>query len=158
MKAVYFSEHGGIDKLTYGELPDPEPGPHEVLVRVRACGLNHADRWIRQGWPMLRVPLPFTLGQDIAGEIVATSSTPGALPAGTRVVVSPGVSCGRCEPCLAGWDNLCAHYQLIGKTLPGGYAELVKVPAQNVFPLSPDTSFVTAACLPAVFGTTWRSH
>jgi len=156
LKAVYFSEHGGIDRLTYGELPDPKPGPNEVLVRVRACGINHADRWIRQGWPMLRVPLPFTLGQDITGEVEVTSSASEAPAAGTRVIVNPGVSCGRCEPCCAGWDNLCARYQLIGKTIPGGYAELVKVPAQNVVPLPSEISFVTGACLPAVFGTTWN--
>ena len=156
MKAVYFSEHGGIDKLTYGELPDPVPGPEEVLVRVRACGVNHADRWIRQGLPMLRVPLPFTLGQDIGGEVVVSGSAASALPPGTRVVVNQGVSCGRCARCLSGWDNLCARYQLIGKNLPGGYAELVKVPAQNLVPLPPDVSFVTAACLPAVFITTWN--
>src|SRR3990172_10255680 len=105
MKAVYFSEHGDIDKLTYGDLPDPEPGPNEVLVRVRACGINHADRWIRQGWPMLRVPLPFTLGQDIAGDVVATGAAAKGIASGTRVVVNQGVSCGRCERCLSGWDN-----------------------------------------------------
>jgi NADPH:quinone reductase-like Zn-dependent oxidoreductase len=156
MKAVYFTEHGGIDKLTRGELPDPEPGVDEVLVRVRACGLNHADRWIRQGLPMLRVPLPFTLGQDIGGEVVAAGPTAEAPPAGTRVVINPGVSCGRCERCLSGWDNLCARYRLIGKNLPGGYAELVKVPVQNLVPLPPEISFTAAACLPAVFITTWN--
>jgi NADPH:quinone reductase-like Zn-dependent oxidoreductase len=156
MKAVYFTEHGGIEKLTYGDLPDPVPGAGEVLVRVRACGLNHADRWIRQGLPMLRVPLPFTLGQDIGGDVVAVGPAADASLVGTRVVVNQGVSCGRCERCLSGWDNLCARYQLIGKNLPGGYAEYVKVPAQNLVPLPPELSFVTAACLPAVFCTTWN--
>ena len=156
MRAVYFTEHGGIDKLTYGELPDPTPGPGEVVVRVGACGVNHADRWIRGGLPMLRVPLPFTVGQDIAGEVAAVASSADAPPVGTRVVVNQGVSCGRCERCLGGVDNLCARYQLIGKNLPGGYAELVKVPVQNLVPLPPDLSFVDAACLPAVFITTWN--
>jgi len=156
MKAVYFTEHGDIEKLTYGELPDPIPGPAEVLVRVRACGVNHADRWIRQGWPMLRVPLPFTLGQDIAGEVAAVGAEANAVLVGTRVVVNQGVSCGRCERCLSGGDNLCSRYQLIGKTLPGGNAEFVKVPAQNLVSLPPELSFVTAACLPAVLITTWN--
>jgi len=156
MRAVYFTEHGDIEKLTYGELPDPVPGPDEVLVRVRACGINHADRWVRQGLPMLRVRLPFTLGQDIAGEVAAVGPSAEAPPAGTRVLVNPGVSCGRCERCLSGADNLCARYQLIGKNLPGGYADFVKVPTQNLVPLPPDLSFVTAACLPAVFITTWN--
>jgi NADPH:quinone reductase-like Zn-dependent oxidoreductase len=75
---------------------------------------------------------------------------------GARVLVNQGVSCGRCERCLSGWDNLCAQYKLIGKNLPGGYAELVKVPVQNLVPLPASLSFVTAACLPAVFVTTWN--
>ena len=156
MKAVYFTEHGNIEKLTYGELPDPVPGPDEVLVRVRACGINHADRWIRQGLPMLRVAFPFILGQDIGGEVVSGGRAGDAPLSGTRVVINPGVSCGRCERCLSGWDNLCGRYQLIGKNIHGGYAELVKVPVQNLVPLPPDLSFVTAACLPAVFITTWN--
>ncbi|MBI1726138.1 MAG: alcohol dehydrogenase catalytic domain-containing protein, partial [Candidatus Rokubacteria bacterium] len=156
MKAVYFNEHGDIEKLTYGELPDPVPGPDEVLVRVRACGMNHADRWVRQGLPMLRVPLPFTLGQDISGEVAAVGPTADAPPVGTRVVVNPGVGCGRCERCLSGWDNLCAGYRLIGKNIPGGYAEFVRVPVQNLVSLPPDLSFAHAACLPAVFITTWN--
>ena len=156
MKAVYFTEHGDIEKLTYGDLPDPVPGPGEVLVRVRACGLNHADRWIRQGLPMLRVPMPFTLGQDIGGEVAAVGPATDASLVGARVIVNQGVSCGRCEHCLSGRDNFCASYQLIGKNLPGGYAEYVKVPVQNLVPLPPELSFVTAACLPAVFITTWN--
>jgi NADPH:quinone reductase-like Zn-dependent oxidoreductase len=155
MKAVYFTEHGGIDKLTYGELPDPTPGPGEVVVRVAACGLNHADRWVREGLPMLRVPFPFTLGQDIAGDVVAAGSAD-APAAGTRVVINPGLGCSRCRHCLSGRDNLCASYRLIGKNIPGGYAQYVKVPVQNVVPLPPDLPFVTAACLPAVFITTWN--
>ena len=156
MKAAYFTEHGGIDQLTYCDLPDPTPGPGDVIVRVRACGVNHADRWIRGGLPMLRVPLPFILGQDIAGEVAAAADGIDAPPVGTRVIVNQGVSCGRCERCLAGSDHLCAQYRLIGKNLPGGYAELVKVPVQNLVPLPPELSFVTAACLPAVFVTTWN--
>jgi NADPH:quinone reductase-like Zn-dependent oxidoreductase len=156
MKAVYFTEHGDIEKLTYGELPDPVPGADEVVVCVRACGINHADCWVRGGLPMLRVPLPFTLGQDIGGEVVAVGPGAEGIAAGTRVVINPGVSCGRCERCLSGWDNLCARYQLIGKNIPGGYAELVKVPVQNLVPLPSELSFVTAACLPAVFITTWN--
>jgi len=71
VKAVYFTEHGGTDVLTYGELPDPVPGEGEVLVRVRACGVNHVDLWIRKGLPFLKLHFPFVPGVDIAGELVA---------------------------------------------------------------------------------------
>jgi len=88
--------------------------------------------------------------------VAAAGVATDAPPVGTRVIVNQGVSCGQCNHCLSGWDNLCPRYMLIGKNLPGGYAELVKVPVQNLVPLPPDLSFVTAACLPAVFMTTWN--
>ena len=156
MKAVYLTEHGDIDVLTYGELPDPVPSEGEVLVRVRACGVNHVDLWIRRGLPFLKVPFPFVPGGDIAGEVVAVGPATAALSIGTRVLVNPGVSCGRCERCLSGRDNLCAHFRVFGEHLPGGYAEFVRVPAENLVPLPLDLSFVTAACLPGVFITTWN--
>ena len=104
MKAVYFTEHGSIEKVTCGELADVVPGPDEVLVRVRACGLNHADRWVRQGLPMLRVPLPFTPGKDISGEVVAVGLTADVSPVWTRVV-NPGEG-GASAACPAG--TICA--------------------------------------------------
>ena len=156
MKAVYLTEHGAIDVLTYGELPDPVPSEGEVLVRVRACGVNHVDLWVRRGLPFLKVPFPFVPGGDIAGEVVAVGPATESLSLGTRVLVNPGVSCGRCERCLSGRDNLCAHFRVFGEHLPGGYAEFVNVPAENLVPLPLDLSFVTAACLPGVFITTWN--
>ncbi|MBI4270908.1 MAG: zinc-binding dehydrogenase [Candidatus Rokubacteria bacterium] len=156
MKAVYLTEHGGVEVLTYGDLPDPVPGGGEVLVRVRACGVNHVDLWLRKGLPFMQVPFPFVPGADIAGEVAAIGPATAALPVGTRVLVNPGVSCGQCERCLTGWDNLCNQYRLIGEPLPGGYAELVKVPAQNLVALPEGMPFETAACLPAAFGTAWN--
>jgi NADPH:quinone reductase-like Zn-dependent oxidoreductase len=156
MKAVYFTEHGDIDKLIYGEVPDPVPAANEVLVRVRACGLNHADRWVRQGLPFLRVKFPFILGQDIAGEVVEVGAAVRSVEMGARVVLNPGISCGRCERCLSGQDNLCPQFGIIGKNFPGGYAELVKVPGENVVPLPVGVEWTAAACVPAVFTTAWN--
>ena len=156
MKAVYLTGHGGLDALVYGDLPDPVPGAEEALVRVRACGVNHMDLWIRRGLPFLRLNFPFVPGMDIAGEVVAGAHGSAALAPGTRVILNPGVSCGRCRRCLSGRDNLCGSYHMLGEHVPGGYAELVKVPVQNLVPLPPELSFVTAACLPAVFITTWN--
>ena len=144
MKAVYITEHGGIDTLTYGELPDPTPAPREVLVRVRACGLNHADLWVRRGLPFVKVSFPHILGGDIAGEVVAVGVAVRDLEPGTRVVLSPGVSCGRCERCLDGRDNLCHDYQGLGVHRPGGYAQLVTVPVQNLVPLPAGLSWAGA--------------
>jgi NADPH:quinone reductase-like Zn-dependent oxidoreductase len=156
MKAVYFTEHGDLEKLIYGDLPDPKLDENEVLVRVRACGLNHADRWVRQGLPFLRVQFPFILGQDIAGEIVAHGTSMHAIPEGARVVLNPGVSCSHCERCLAGHDNLCSQFGILGKNYPGGYAELVKAPVENVVPLPAELAWEAAACVPAVFTTAWN--
>jgi NADPH:quinone reductase-like Zn-dependent oxidoreductase len=156
MKAVYFTEHGGIDKLTYGELPNPAPEGTEVLVRVKACGVNHADRWVREGMRFFRLRFPFVPGLDVAGEVEALGSAIQSVAIGTRVAVNPGLSCGRCERCLSGQDNLCPAFELLGTTRPGGYAEFVKVPAQNLVHLPDDISWEGAACLPVVFVTAWN--
>jgi len=156
MKAVYITEHGGIDKLIYGELPDPAPEGNEVLVRVRACGVNYIDIWVRQGLPFLRIQYPFTPGQEVAGEVVAVGPGVRSVAVGTRVVLHPGVSCGRCELCLSGRDHHCPRYQLLGKNLPGGYAEFVKIPDVNLVPLPEGIPYETAACIPTVFTTAWN--
>ncbi len=156
MKAVYITEHGGIDKLTYGELPDPVPEGNEVLVRVRACGVNYIDIWVRQGLPFLRIEYPFIPGQEVAGEVVAVGPGARSVAVGTRVVLHPGISCGRCELCLSGRDHHCPRYQLLGKNLPGGYAEFVKIPDGNLVPLPEGMPYETAACIPTVFTTAWN--
>jgi len=156
MKAVYITEHGGIDKLIYGELPDPAPEGNEVLVRVRACGVNHVDLWVRRGLPFLKVKFPFIPGGDIAGEVIAAGPGARATTVGARVVLNGGISCGRCERCLSGKDNLCPHYRVLGEDLPGGYAEFVKIPDVNLVPLPEGIPYETAACIPTVFTTAWN--
>jgi NADPH:quinone reductase-like Zn-dependent oxidoreductase len=156
MKAVYITEHGGIDKLIYGELADPVPGEGEVLVRVRACGLNHADLWIRRGLPFLRVQFPHILGGDVSGEVVAAGSIADNTKVGMRVTVSPLIACGNCEQCFSGEDNLCGRLRVLGEELPGGNAELVKIPVQNAVPLPAEISWEAAACIPAAFTTAWN--
>jgi NADPH:quinone reductase-like Zn-dependent oxidoreductase len=156
MKAAYLTGHGGVEVVTYGDQPDPVAREGEVIVRVRACGLNHLDLWVRRGLPFLKVAFPFIPGVDIAGEVASVGPGTAAPPVGTRVAVNPGVGCGRCQRCLSGWDNLCASYRLLGEHLPGGYAELVAVPAANLVPLSDKTSWEIAACLPVTFSTAWN--
>jgi len=155
MKAVRFHQHGPVDELRYEEVPDPRPGAGEVLVRVRACALNHLDLWARRGLPRVTIPLPHISGSDVAGE-VAAAEAPGVLPGG-RVMLQPGVSCGRCLACLSGRDNECPDYEVLGyRNHPGGYAEYVKVPAENLIPIPDGIGFVEAAAFPLTFVTAWH--
>jgi NADPH:quinone reductase-like Zn-dependent oxidoreductase len=154
MKAVRFHEHGAVDVLRYEDAPDPSPGPRDALVRVRACALNHLDLWERRGLDRVTLPLPHISGSDVAGEVVS-SAGPGLTP-GTRVMVHPGLSCGTCAECLAGTDNRCAAYDVLGYRSDGGYAELVKVPAVNLIPIPDHVSFVDAAAFPLTFLTAWH--
>jgi 2-desacetyl-2-hydroxyethyl bacteriochlorophyllide A dehydrogenase len=150
MKAVLFREHGGPDKLSYEELPMPQIGPHEVLIRVKACALNHLDIWIRQGNPAYPVPLPHVSGSDVAGTVEQVGAQVEHISVGARAFVSPGISCWNCEFCLAGRDNLCRSYSLMGAKLHGGYAEYVKVPFRNVLPIPENVTFEQAAAFPLV--------
>jgi NADPH:quinone reductase-like Zn-dependent oxidoreductase len=155
MLSVRFHEHGAPDVLRCEEAPDPFLAPGEVLVRVRACALNHLDLWARQGLPNIRVPMPHITGSDIAGEVVAAAAPDVAI--GRRVMLQPGLSCGRCEACLSGRDNECPRYEVLGYTNhDGGYAQLVKVPAANLIPIPDHIDFVQAAAFPLTFLTAWH--
>src|SRR5687767_14681947 len=156
MKAVVMRETGGPGVLRLEDMPDPVPGPAEVLVRVRACALNHLDVWTRLGQAGRAVALPHILGNDIAGEIAAVSGGMDELAVGQRVMLSPGTSCGRCRMCLSGEDNGCRQYRILGYQIHGGYAELVRCPAANVIPLPDHVPFEEAAAFPLVFLTAWR--
>ena len=156
MRAIVLHAHGGPDVLTPAELPDPTPGPGHAAVDVHAVALNRLDLWVRGGLPGLSLPLPHVLGSDIAGVVSAVG--PGVDPAwlGKEVVVNPGLSCGTCESCLAGWDNLCPRYRILGETAPGGYCERLVVPQQNLLPKPPALSMIAAAAVPLTFLTAWQ--
>src|SRR5256885_7489821 len=155
MKAVRFHQHGGPEVLCYEEAPDPELAPGEVLVRVRACALNHLDLWARRGLPGIRIPMPHITGSDVAGEIAASAAAD--VSAGRRVMLQPGLSCGRCAACLSGMDNECARYEVLGYlNHAGGYAEYVKVPVQNLISIPDEIDFVQAAAFPLTFLTAWH--
>ncbi|OFW17948.1 MAG: alcohol dehydrogenase [Acidobacteria bacterium RIFCSPLOWO2_12_FULL_66_10] len=155
MKAVRFHEHGGPEVLRYEDAPDPDLAPGEVLVRVRACALNHLDLWARRGLPRVTIPMPHITGSDVAGEVVAAVAPDVGL--GRRVMLQPGVSCGRCGACLSGKDNECARYEVLGYlNHAGGYAEFVKVPVQNLIPIPDEIDFVHAAAFPLTFLTAWH--
>lgn len=155
MRAVGFTRHGGPEVLEVIELPTPEPKAREVRVKVKAVALNHLDVWVRKGWQGLKLQLPHVLGADIAGVVDAVGAEVTDLEPGTEVCVNPGVSCGVCERCLKGDDNLCRQYTILGEHIRGGYAEYVCVPRQNILPKPKKLSFEAAACLPLTFLTAW---
>lgn len=148
MKAVAIREHGDTSKLDYTDLPEPALGPSDVLVRVRACALNHLDLWVRRGVPGHTFPLPLIPGSDIVGEVAGLGSAVRGIELGQRTVVGPGLSCGVCEACLDGWDPLCRHFGIFGETRDGGCAQFVAVPARNILPYPTRLDWHEAAAFP----------
>lgn len=156
MKSALFHEYGGIEKIKYEDAPDPAAGPGEVIVKVKACALNHLDIWVRQGMLGSAIKLPHIVGSEIAGDIYQIGPGVEGLKTGERAVVAPGISCGKCYHCVGGMDNLCEKYMIIGARTKGGYAELVKAPAENILPIPAGLSYEEAAATPLVFMTAWH--
>jgi 2-desacetyl-2-hydroxyethyl bacteriochlorophyllide A dehydrogenase len=156
MKAVVFHEHGGPDKLKYEDRPDPQIKPDEVLVRVKACALNHLDIWVRQGIPAYQILLPHISGCDVAGQIEKVGSGVKGVKVGQKVFVFPGLSCGICGECKAGHESLCPTFGVLGAKTDGGYAEYVAVPGRNVIPIPGSLTFEQAAAFPLVSVTAWH--
>ena len=156
MKALAFHEHGGLDRLRYQDVPDPAIGPADVLVRVRACALNHLDLFVREGLPGFRLPLPFWTGCDIAGEVAQVGAAVREVAMGDRVAVNPNLHCGRCEFCEKGEQSLCVTYGILGEHVQGGLAEYVKVAADKTLKLPAHVKFEVAAAFILVNMTAWR--
>src|SRR3989442_3692751 len=151
-----FREFGGPEKLSYEDVADPKINETEVLIRVRACALNHLDIWARGGTRSERIPLPHISGSDISGEVSEVGNLVSGHPKGEKVLIVPGVSCGICDYCSSGWDSLCESYKIIGYETQGGYAEYVAVPGANVLSIPDQLSFEQAAAVPLVFLTAWH--
>jgi NADPH:quinone reductase-like Zn-dependent oxidoreductase len=156
MQAVWMESRGGPEVLRYGEIAPPALKAGQVRVAVKAVALNHLDIWVRKGVASPQLPLPHILGCDIAGVVEAVGAGVEGINPGDAVVVNPGISCGHCERCLAGQDNLCPEYQILGEHRWGGYAELVTVPASNVLPKPTQLGWLEAAALPLTFLTAWQ--
>jgi NADPH:quinone reductase-like Zn-dependent oxidoreductase len=156
MKALAFNEHGGIDKLRYQDVPEPKIGDGDVLVRVKACALNHLDLFVREGLPGLKLPLPFWSGCDIAGEVAQVGASVQGPVVGDRVAVYPNLTCGRCEFCIRGEDSLCVSFGILGEHAHGGLAEYVKVDGRNVLKLPDHIPYEDAAAFILVNMTAWR--
>ncbi len=167
MKAVLFHQHGGPEVLEYTDFPTPEPKPGEALVRLRAAALNRVDVFVRNGWPGLKLEMPHIPGADGAGEIIAinpplpasTSLTlrSARLDAGDHVVINANLGCGQCEYCLAGNDNLCNEWHLLGETIRGTYAEYISLPVRQLYKLPNEFDLHQAAAVALVYQTAWHS-
>ena len=156
MKAVVFDRTGGPEVLEYREVPDPVCGPDDVIVNVRACGINHLDLWVRRGLKGISPQIPHILGNDIVGTIASVGADVRDWREGDAVLVLPTLSCGACDACANGDDNLCRQYDVLGRARNGGYAEQVAVPAVNLLPYPANLDWAQAAAIPLVFLTAWH--
>ncbi|MEE9325449.1 MAG: alcohol dehydrogenase catalytic domain-containing protein, partial [Dehalococcoidia bacterium] len=157
MKAVYIEEQGGIEKLIYGERPEPKVGPGEVLVKIRATALNHLDIYARAGLNGVSVGgFPRILGSDIAGEVVELGKGITQARNGDRVIVENSIKCGVCKYCSMSRDELCTNPKGLGVTVDGGYAEYVKVPASIVHDIPHWMPFDEGAAIGLVYHTAWH--
>ena len=154
MRAIVY-ETGGVESLAIQNVPDPQPQEGDVLVRVKACAMNHLDVLATMNAENRRTPR--IMGCDVAGVVESLGPGVTGFSSGDRVVVAPGISCGRCTQCQLGKHADCSQYKLLGVSMDGGYAELVSVPAVNLVPLPEGISFEDGACLPVVYITSWRA-
>ena len=154
MKAVRIHEFGGPEVLRYEDVPDPKPRKDQALVRVKACAMNHLDFWVRKGLP--GVNLPHIPGSDVAGEIVELGEYVTGFKPGQRVLLAPMHFCNRCAKCVAGLQNQCPEFTVLGNRVDGGNCELIAVAPVNVIPFPDTMDFNQAASVPLVFLTAWR--
>lgn len=152
MKAVFFEKHGGLEVLQYGDFPTPKPQLGEALIRVKACGLNHLDIWLRQG--AQKLTLPHIVGSDVSGVIEEINGI-SEYKVGDEVVVNPMHACGVCERCRQG--KACGMVNMLARQTNGGYAEYVSVSLDQIYPKPKNLSFVEAAAFPLTFLTAWHA-
>jgi NADPH:quinone reductase-like Zn-dependent oxidoreductase len=154
MKAIRIHEFGGPEVLRYEDIPEPQLRKDQVLVRIKACAMNHLDLWVRKGLP--GVKLPHILGSDVAGEVVEVGEYVSGFKAGQRVLLAPMHFCGHCVKCVAGLQNQCREFTVLGNAVDGGNCELIAVPAVSVSRFPDSLDFDQAASLPLVFTTAWH--
>jgi NADPH:quinone reductase-like Zn-dependent oxidoreductase len=157
MRALYYDELKGYQGIKTGEFPKPEINDAEVLVRVKAFGLNHLDVWVMAGTYPVQIPLPHIFGSDAAGIVESVGGLVHHVKAGDEVIVHSGLSCGSCERCQSGHDNECRDFTVLGVVTPGVSAEYVKVPAANIFKKPAGLSFEEAAGSGITYVTAWNS-
>jgi NADPH:quinone reductase-like Zn-dependent oxidoreductase len=156
MKAILLHEHGDTSVLHYTDVNEPHLRHNEVLIHVRACALNHLDLWVRRGVPGYQIPFPHIPGSDIAGEVAKVGPEVSTVHIGQKVVLAPGITCGKCPACLSGNDNRCSDSTVLGFMVDGGCAEYVRCPEVNCLPYPENLDWAHAAAVPVVFQTAWH--
>jgi NADPH:quinone reductase-like Zn-dependent oxidoreductase len=157
MRAVRFHAYGPSSELRIDQVPEPRPGPDDVLVRVRASAINHWDIDMRNGSSRLDLKLPHTPGIEVAGDVAAIGGDVTTVRVGTRVMPRYLWPCRRCEWCAAGQENHCAQVRVLGATEPGGYADYVVVPASTLVALPDAVTYEAAASLQGTFAPVWHA-
>jgi NADPH:quinone reductase-like Zn-dependent oxidoreductase len=157
MKAVLYHTHGGPEVLQYSDFPTPEPVEGQVLVKLEAAALNRVDIWTRNGWPGIKLEYPHIPGSDGAGIVAAVGPCVSDWKVGDRVVINSNLGCGHCPACIAGRDNRCREWHLLGETVRGTYAEYIAIAATNLLLVPPEFDLHKAAAAALVFHTAWHS-
>lgn len=154
MRAIRIHAHGGPETLQLDEIPEPEPGPHDLLVRLRATSVNHRDIWIRKGHPhpAYHVDLPAILGIDVCGEVVSVGTEVEGFRSGDRVTANPYMQCGRCDWCVRGRFQYCPNFSVYN----GTYADLFLVPAGFAAIVDPSVPDEHVAAFPNTYITAWQ--
>jgi NADPH:quinone reductase-like Zn-dependent oxidoreductase len=155
MRAIVY-ESGGVEALKIQEIPDRTPEAGEVLLRVKACAMNHLDVWATKNPTQQRFGGPRIMGADVAGVVESLGPGVEGYAQGDRVLVAPGLSCGHCSKCQRGMHADCPEYKLLGVGRDGGYSELMTIPAVNLAPMPDGLGFEDGASIPLVFITAWR--
>jgi NADPH:quinone reductase-like Zn-dependent oxidoreductase len=157
MKALTLTAIGGLEHLRVQELPKPPiTAPGQVLVRIRAGALNRVDLWVIEGLPGQGPTFPHVVGSDGAGVVEEVGAEVWQVRPGDRVMLNPGLSCGRCAACLEGEESLCSNYRILGEHVGGTLAEYVVVPAENLAPVPAAMSWSEAAAFSLATLTAWR--
>jgi NADPH:quinone reductase-like Zn-dependent oxidoreductase len=158
VRAVVFRDFGGPEVLRLEDLPDPTPGPGEVVLRVRAVSVMRTlDCEVRSRPNAFGpIPMPHVLGADPAGEVAAVGGSVADVPLGARMVTIQSIACQTCRPCQMGLDNACIATRIIGVHTQGGYAEQVVVPAGNLVPIPSSLSFEEATAIMTMLPTAWH--
>ncbi len=156
MRALCYYQHGGLDVLSYDDVADLIPGKGQVLVRVKACALNHLDLWVMHGWPGLDLEMPHWGGSDIAGVVAGLGPDVTGLETGQRVVIDNGINPAEDEFTRRGEHSMSPRYMIIGEHVRGGFAEYVVAPAQNLVKIPDNIDFPEACAQLLVTLTAWR--